>query len=111
MTTGDRIKDLRLNLGLTQGELAEKVGVKTPAIYKYETGLVVNLKRDIIEKLSKALSTSPSYLMCIDDEPEEEIDSTNAAFLNDFKALTDENKETLRDMARLMRERQSKKKL
>ena len=43
MTTGERIKGLRQELGMSQAELGEKIGVKTPAIYKYENGLVVNL--------------------------------------------------------------------
>ncbi len=63
MTIGERIKQLRTAKNMTQEELGEKVGVKKAAIYKYETGLVVNLKRDVVENLAKALDTSPSYLM------------------------------------------------
>lgn len=70
MTTGERIKVLRLRLGMSQSELGAKIGVKTPAIYKYENGLVVNLKRSTIEKLANALNTTPSYLMGFDDEKE-----------------------------------------
>ena len=45
-TTGERIRDARKAKGMTQGELAEKIGVKTPAVYKYESGRVVNLKQE-----------------------------------------------------------------
>ena len=55
---------------MTQEELGAKVGVKKAAIYKYETGLVVNLKREVIDKLSEVLEVSPSYLMGLDDESE-----------------------------------------
>ena len=68
MTMGERIKALRTQQGLTQEELGEKVGVKKSAIYKYETGLVVNLKRSTIEKLAKALGVKPTYLMGMTDE-------------------------------------------
>lgn len=68
MTTGERIKILRLKLGMTQEELGQKVGVKTPAIYKYENGLVVNLKRSTIESLAEALETTPSFLMGFESE-------------------------------------------
>ncbi len=68
-TTGERIKQCRLKLGMTQTELADKVGVKFSAIHKYENGLVVNLKRETIEKLAIALNVRPSYLMCMDDDP------------------------------------------
>ena len=67
-TTGKRIKNARKAAGLTQTELAEKVGVKCAAIHKYENGLVVNLKRDTIDNLAKALNVKPSYLLCIDEE-------------------------------------------
>ena len=68
MTTGERIKQLRQQLGMTQTELGNKIGVQTAAIYKYENGLVVNLKRDVIAKLADALETTPSYLLGYDDE-------------------------------------------
>ena len=67
MTTGERIRQLRIGKNMTQEMLGEKIGVKKAAIYKYENGLVVNLKRDIIEKLANVLEVSPSYLMGLDD--------------------------------------------
>ena len=67
-TTGTRIKAARIAAGLTQAELADKVGVKYSAIHKYEAGLVVNLKRDTIARLASALNVNPSYLLCIDEE-------------------------------------------
>lgn len=74
MTIGERIKQLRINKGMTQEELGSKIGVQKQAIYKYEQGLVVNLKRDVIGKLSKALEVSPSYLMGFaDDDKANEI--------------------------------------
>ena len=66
MTIGEKIKRLRLERGLTQEELGNAVGVQKAAINKYETGLVVNLKREVIQKLAKALDVNPVWLM--DDE-------------------------------------------
>ena len=68
MTTGERIKELRLKNGMTMEELAKKIGLQKAAIYKYEAGLVVNLKRDIIEKLATIFGVSPSYIMCLEDD-------------------------------------------
>ena len=51
MTTGERIRQLRIEHDMTQEELGAKIGVQKAAIYKYETGLIVNLKRSTIEKL------------------------------------------------------------
>ena len=67
MTTGDKIKMLRIQHGMTQEELGAKIGVKKSAIYKYENGIVVNLKRSTIEKLAKVLEVSPSWLIGIED--------------------------------------------
>lgn len=69
MATGERIKQLRLAKHLTQEQLGALVGVKKAAINKYETGLVVNLKRSMIAKLSSVLDTSPAYLIGMEDSP------------------------------------------
>ena len=63
MTTGERIKALRVSKCMSQEELGALVGVKKAAINKYETGVVVNLKRSTIAKLADALDTTPTYLM------------------------------------------------
>lgn len=68
-TTGERIKEARKMRGMTQTELAEKIGMKFSAIHKYENGLVVNLKRETIAALANALEVSPAWLMCMDDTP------------------------------------------
>jgi len=66
MTIGEKIKRLRKERGLTQEELGNLIGVQKAAINKYETGIVVNLKREIVHKLAKALDVNPVWLM--DDE-------------------------------------------
>lgn len=63
MSAGQKIKALRETRGLTQEELGEKIGVAKATINKYETGIIVNLKRSTIENISKALDVSPAYLM------------------------------------------------
>lgn len=71
MTTGERIREARIKAGLTQHELAQKIGVKFSAIHKYESGIVVNLKRETISALADALDVKPSWLMCMDDDQAE----------------------------------------
>ena len=67
MSTGERIRALRIQKGMSQEELGNRVGLKKAAINKYETGVVVNLKRSVIAKLADALQTSPAYLMGWED--------------------------------------------
>ena len=110
-----RIKDLRAQLGLTLEQVADQVGVGKSTVRKWETGMISNMRRDKIADLAKALHTTPSYLMGWDDEepakePEHDIlDDIDIAFYGDYKELTDDDKETIRQMARVMRERHKKK--
>ena len=96
MTTGERIKQLRLAKHLTQEQLGALVGVKKAAINKYETGLVVNLKRSMIAKLSSVLDTSPAYLIGMEDSPAAQTpapgtrDGRAAEFAALFSRLTPE---------------------
>lgn len=57
-----RLKELRLERGLTQKELAEMMGTTFQQVYKLETGMR-RLNQDWIEKLCAALSVSPSDLL------------------------------------------------
>lgn len=63
VTIGDRIRTRRKYLDMTQEELGKRIGVTKATINKYETGIVVNLRRPVIESLAHALDTSPAYLM------------------------------------------------
>lgn len=103
MTTGERIKALRLEKGLSQEELGRLVGVQRAAINKYEKGLVVNLKRDTANRLAQALGTTPAALMgwAEEDAPPppqpEELTEEERAYLKWFREhATDRDKELIR---------------
>lgn len=66
MTTGEKIKKLRTDRGLTQEELGKLVGVQKSAINKWEKGLVTNIKRDTLKALAGVFGVSPADLL--DDE-------------------------------------------
>lgn len=70
MSMSERIKERRKYLGLTQGDLAEKLGLQKSAIAKYENGRVENIKRSVILRMSQILECSPCYLMGLDDAAE-----------------------------------------
>ena len=72
MTTGEKIKQLRKKLGMTQEELGNLIGVQKAAINKYETGVVVNLKQATIASLAKALHVSPIELLSPEDLHEDQ---------------------------------------
>ena len=68
MAKGERIKALREQLGMTQDELAEKLGTTKQNIYKYETGVVTNIPSDKIEQMAALFGVHPSYLMGWDNQ-------------------------------------------
>lgn len=63
MNTGDRIKQRRLELGLSADELALRIGKSRATIYRYENGDIENMPTPILEPLAKALYTTPAQLM------------------------------------------------
>lgn len=63
MNTGDRIKQRRIELGLSVDDLAEKIGKSRATIYRYENGDIENMPIPILEPLAKALDTTPADLM------------------------------------------------
>ena len=63
---GTRLKKLRIAIGFTQEELAEKCGVSVEYISSLERGLY-SPSFETIEKLSKAIQVSPKALFDFDN--------------------------------------------
>jgi len=63
MDVGTLIKETRIAKGMTQEELAEKVGVKKSAVAKWENGRVSEIKRSNLKNLSDALGLNPTQLL------------------------------------------------
>ena len=93
MEMGQRIKERRMEMGLTQEELGEKLGLQKSAIAKYENGRVENIKRSTIEQMAKVLDCSPSYLMGFDDLPEYRQFKRLMAYYNALNELGKQNLE------------------
>jgi transcriptional regulator with XRE-family HTH domain len=104
MTTGEKIKQLRKQLGMTQEELGNLIGVKKAAINKYETGAVVNLKRSTIDSLARALHVSPVELLSPDDPPPDDQPKNDDVRLlvRGLNKLTPEQLEQATNMMKIM---------
>ena len=63
MTTGERIKQLRKELGLSADELGAMIGKDRSTIYRYERGEIDKATIDVIPPLARALQTTPQYLL------------------------------------------------
>lgn len=114
MSIGDKIKSLRKAAGLTQTELGERVGVKKNAVSKWECGRVEDIPTATLKALAALFDVPTSYL--IDDETmsppsagSDVLDEVDVAFYGEYRELSDDDKDTIRDMVRVMRERRAKR--
>lgn len=62
MTLGRRIKQKREAMGLTQNEIAAKIGVHVGVVYRYESD-VCSPRLEYLEALAHALDTTPNELL------------------------------------------------
>lgn len=62
MNIGERIKEIRLKKGVTQKELAKRLGIATNSLSRYEIGERIP-SLEMIEKIALALDVSPSVLI------------------------------------------------
>ena len=60
---GDRIGDLRTNLGMTKKELSRKTGIDASQITRIESGSLKTISSDYLIKLAKELKTSTDYIL------------------------------------------------
>lgn len=60
---GDRIGDLRTNLGMTKKELSQKTGIDASQITRIENGNLKTISSDYLIKLAKELKTSTDYIL------------------------------------------------
>lgn len=77
MTTAERIKQRRKDLGLRAEDVAEKIGVSRSTMFRYENGEIEKLPYTNLIPIAKALNTTVEYLMfgCEDDEKEPTLET------------------------------------
>lgn len=68
MTTGERMRMRRKEIGMSAEKLAELLGKSPATIYRYENGDIEKMPVDFLEPLSEALNTTPAALMGWADE-------------------------------------------
>jgi transcriptional regulator with XRE-family HTH domain len=97
---GQRIKELRTKLNLTQKVLAEKVGMTYVQIGRYEKRGAVP-SSEVLNKLADALNTTTDYLMNGNTEEKAKASLKDSELLQQFKAveeLDEKDKSTIKDI-------------
>ncbi len=108
--------ELRLaELGMSKASFYSQTNIKSATFSQWRTGKY-NPSEASLVKAAQCLGMSLEYLRDgVEPTTEEKVekkdvlDEVDIAFYNHFKELDEEQKETVRDMVRVMRERRSKK--
>lgn len=99
MTTADRIRNRRMELGLTQLEIAKKLGLTTKAAVSKIENKGDNIKLSTIEKYAVVLDCTPAYLMGWDESKEKEREEERIKqFIRLYSYLPEEQKQLIDNM-------------
>ena len=109
MSMGKRIKERRLQLGMSADDLAEKLGKNRATIYRYEGDEIENFPVSIIEPLAAALLTTPAYLMgwtdnpaTITQEPANTGEPEDEEFSRLYHSLSEKNRKRILDLMQVL---------
>ena len=105
MEFSERLKDLRKQSGLTQVDVAEKLGISQPAYASWERGAKKPTQENLV-KIAQILNVSVDYLVGNLKEKSDELDNIEMLFRMNSKGLTDEEKKIFRkELIEFMEER------
>lgn len=105
MEFSERLKTLRKEAGLTQVDVAEKLGISQPAYASWERGLKKPTQDNLV-KIAQILNVSVDYLVGNSQETLGELDNIELLFRMNSKGLTEEEKETFKkELIEFMEER------
>ena len=91
MEFSERLKELRRQVGLTQVDVAEKLGISQPAYASWERGIKKPTQENLV-KIAQILNVSVDYLVGNSEEKSDELDNIELLFRMNSKGLTDEEK-------------------
>lgn len=69
------LAERRKQVGLTQKEVAQAVGVSEATVSRWESGEIANMRRDKIAAIAKVLNCSPNFIMTGNEEDASGIDN------------------------------------
>lgn len=67
MELKDLIKNRRVAIGKTLEQVGKEVGVTKTTVLRWESGEIVDMRRDKISALAVSLETTPAYIMGWED--------------------------------------------
>lgn len=100
--------------GIRPGRLCDELGISRGLMTDLKMGRKKGVNAETAQKIASFFGVSVGYLLGIEgsDAVQSSTDAVNldqvdVAFYGEFKELSDEEKETVRDMVRIMRQRRA----
>lgn len=101
MNTGEKIKAMRKDLGLSAEYIAEKIGISPSTIYRYENNDIASMKIDKLKSIADLLGTSASYLLGWDDcAADDHLTASEFALLSVFRDMDQDGQQKVLDYAK-----------
>ena len=93
--------------GIRPGRLCSDLGLSRGLMTDLKMGRKKSVSAETAQKIAAYFGVSVGYLLGQSDTASDVLDQVDVAFYGEFKELDEEQKETIRDMVRLMRSRRS----
>ncbi|MGB9596599.1 MAG: helix-turn-helix domain-containing protein [Candidatus Poribacteria bacterium] len=109
MDIGERIKNLRVNLKMTQTQLAKNAGLTSAAISQFEAG-TRKPSFDALSKLASAFNVSTDFLLGKKEEDQQEISIAKEyiEMIQNIMNFSEENKKLMFELYEFVKNRNSK---
>ena len=102
MTTGQRMKERRKEIGMSAEQLGDILCVSPATIYRYENGDIEKVPGDRLAIIAKALNISPMYLMGWEEKTPEEpqLDEGERLLIQLFRQVPPDRQKLILDTVR-----------
>lgn len=100
----ENIQKLCQEKGIRPGRLCDELGISRGLMTDLKMGRKKSVSAETAQKIAGFFSVSVGQLLG-QEAPRDILDDVDIAFYGNFKELNDEEKEAVRDMVRLMRQR------
>ncbi|HGE71530.1 TPA: XRE family transcriptional regulator [Candidatus Poribacteria bacterium] len=110
MDISERIKNLRVNLKMTQTQLAKNAGLTSAAISQFEAG-TRKPSFDALSKLANAFNVSTDFLLGKKEEDQKEIQIADEyiEMIRNIMNFSEENKQLMFEFYEFVKNRNSKR--
>ena len=87
LTTGERMKARRKEIGISAEKVASALGVSPATIYRYENGSIDKVPVDALEPIARVLETTPAFLMGWEEDASPKENNSSAPALEEDEDL------------------------